>query len=98
MPDGFPENEIGHCMRTVVPLLCAALLASCGGGLEGVAPPSATPQPLILTHYTALGDSIIYGDYASDPQTQSYPAVLAGDLGVPLTDLGIPGGLFGISG
>ena len=77
--------------------LCGLALASCsggGGGSTGSPLPSTpqAPQPMpTSTTYVALGDSVTYGDFADDPQTQGYATRVASVFHLKLDDLAIPG-------
>lgn len=82
--------------------LACVLLAACAPGSSASAPASnstaqpaqaAQPAPPAAVTYVAIGASDAFGVGTDDPAKQSWPSVLAGQLGasVHLIDLGIPG-------
>lgn len=86
-----------HLCVPLLAALVAVAFASCGtpSGTPAAGSPANTPgaaQAHGLT-YVAIGASDAFGVGTDDPATQSWPAVLASDLGssVHLINLGIPG-------
>ncbi|MBF6589088.1 MAG: hypothetical protein IVW57_00985 [Ktedonobacterales bacterium] len=99
------SGEMRHLFWGALPLAALLLatlpLAACGPGGQSVGqpqapPPTRTEQPLLpvsaLT-YVAIGASDAFGVGTDDPARQSWPTVLASQLGssVHLINLGIPG-------
>lgn len=94
------HNSILAALALVVAL--TSLLAGCAGAVHTTAqsaPPGvasqATANPYALT-YVAIGASDAFGIGTDDPTQDSWPNVLAGELGylratVHLVNLGIPG-------
>lgn len=94
-----------HWRRAVAPVAVIALVAllctGCASPLGMVAPVPVAARPLAQPHlaraqqptYVAIGASDAFGIGTDDPKTQSWPVVLAGQLGtgIHLVNLGIPG-------
>lgn len=87
-----------HCVVPWSLCLLLLFLASCSSpsnGSSGAGPVVVQQAPKANLLYVAIGASDTFGVGADDPQTQSWPADLAAQMGtgVRLINLGIPGEL-----
>jgi lysophospholipase L1-like esterase len=90
--DAWKKALLSNCVLCLLVLF----LASCGAASPIVSSASSSAvqhSPKARLTYLAIGASDSFGLGADDPQTQSWPADLARDLGsgVHLINLGIPG-------
>jgi lysophospholipase L1-like esterase len=92
----YAGTAVPRAARRTLPALLACvlcLLAACGTKSVGASAPVATSGAVHQLVYVAIGASDSFGVGTDDPDRESWPSVLAGQLGptVHLINLGIPG-------